>query len=290
MPIIRGKHIADKMCIAIKARTQAFVQQYGKHPTLALIRVGNDPASIIYVRNKVQRAQEIGICSQVFELPADMSSSELGTRIKTLNANSDVHGILVQLPLPASLDTETIIDTISPQKDVDGLTTITQGNLFRGTSCLKPCTAQGIVTLLKTVHSDLSGKHAVILGRSLIVGRSVGLMLLHEDCTITLVHSRSHDIAALCKRADIVVAAVGKPHFVTRSFIKEGATVIDVGISRVLCASGTSKIVGDVDFNDVSSVAGFITPVPGGVGPMTVGCLMQNTIEAAENQMKAHHT
>lgn len=282
--IIQGKWIADEICTQLEERVQKFTRRYRKPPTLALIRVGDDPASIVYVKNKVRRAEGMGIHSRVFELPVSASLTELTGHIISLNADPDTHGILVQLPLPDSLCARDVIDTIVSQKDVDGLTRTTQGKLFRGEPCLPPCTAQGVVTLLKKVHSDLSGLHAVVLGRSLVVGQPLGLMLLREHCTVTLAHSRSGDVAALCKNADIVISAVGKPRLVTRSFIREGATVIDVGISRVPCAGGALKIVGDVDFEDVSSVAGFITPVPGGVGPMTVCCLMQNTIQAAENQ------
>jgi methylenetetrahydrofolate dehydrogenase (NADP+)/methenyltetrahydrofolate cyclohydrolase len=238
----------------------------------------------------VQRAEEVGICARVFAFPVQTSAAELIACIDLLNHDDATHGILVQLPLPAPLGAETIINAIAPAKDVDGLTTVTQGRLFRGEACLKPCTAQGILLLLKTVHADLTGQHVVILGRSLIVGRPTGLILLHEHCTITLAHSRSRDIAALCRQADIVIAAVGQPRFVTRAFVRPGATVIDVGITRETLSDGTQKVIGDVDFEDVASVAGVITPVPGGVGPMTVCCLMKNTIEAAENQMYGQET
>jgi methylenetetrahydrofolate dehydrogenase (NADP+)/methenyltetrahydrofolate cyclohydrolase len=196
--------------------------------------------------------------------------------------------MIVQLPLPHHFAAETLIEQITPEKDVDGLTTTTQGRLFRGVPCLAPCTAQGILQLLRTVHHDLTGMHAVILGRSLIVGRPVGLMLLHAQCTVTLMHSHSHHVPDLCRQADIVIAAVGRPHLVTKDFIKKGATVIDVGISRLPTPEGTMRLVGDVDFEEVAPIAGFITPVPGGVGPMTVCCLMKNTLDAAENQKEGH--
>ncbi|MDR2416932.1 MAG: bifunctional 5,10-methylenetetrahydrofolate dehydrogenase/5,10-methenyltetrahydrofolate cyclohydrolase [Holosporales bacterium] len=288
MNLLQGKPIADAMCASLKERVCAFSLRYNQPPTLALLRVGEDPASGVYLRNKVQRAEEIGVHAHVLAFPAQTSAEALTKCIEKLNKDATTHGIIVQLPLPNSLCTEDVINAIAPDKDVDGLTTVTQGNLFRGAFCLKPCTAQGILVLLKTAHADLTGKHAVILGRSLIVGRPTGLMLLHENCTVTLMHSRSRDIAAICHQADIVIAAIGKPHFVTRAFIKPGATVIDVGISREIRSDGTKKLVGDVDFEDVAPIAGFITPVPGGVGPMTVCCLMQNTIEAAVNQMKKH--
>jgi methylenetetrahydrofolate dehydrogenase (NADP+)/methenyltetrahydrofolate cyclohydrolase len=286
--LLQGTPIANALCAALKERVQAFSRQQGSPPTLALLRVGDDPASSVYLKSKARRAEEIGICAHVLAFPAHALATELTACIHALNQDPMTHGILVQLPLPEHLCANAIIDTIAPDKDVDGLTTATQGKLFQGAECLKPCTAQGILTLLKTVHPDLAGKHAAVLGRSLIVGRPTGLMLLHEHCTVTLMHSRSRAIAAVCRQADIVIAAVGKPRFVTRDFIKPGATIIDVGISRERgpAAEGASTIVGDVDFEDVAPVAGFITPVPGGVGPMTVCCLMQNTIEAAERQVK----
>jgi methylenetetrahydrofolate dehydrogenase (NADP+)/methenyltetrahydrofolate cyclohydrolase len=267
----------------ISARVQKFRAGSGRPPKVALIRVGDDPASTIYLKTKMNRAHKIGIDSELFAYPEAVAEEEVVARIQHLNQEPSVDGILVQLPLPDPLSEKSILDKIVPEKDVDGLTTVTQGRLFRGDACLAPCTAQGIVRLLKTAHVNMAGKHAVIVGRSLIVGRPLAMMLLHENCTVTVAHSQSRNVATLCRGADILISSVGSPGFVTPEFVKEGATVIDVGISRSCSPDGTKCVVGDVDFRAVAPLCEFITPVPGGVGPMTVECLMQNVVEAAEH-------
>jgi methylenetetrahydrofolate dehydrogenase (NADP+)/methenyltetrahydrofolate cyclohydrolase len=250
-------------------------------PGLAVVLVGSDPASEVYVRSKHKQTQAAGMASFEHLLPADVAPSELLALIEKLNRDSSVHGILVQLPLPKSLDTETIINAIDPAKDVDGLHPGNAGRLAGGFAALSPCTPLGCIILTKSVHASLQGMNAIVIGRSNLVGRPLLQLLLNENATVTIAHSRSRGLAQLCARADLVYAAVGKPEMVRGDWIKPGATVIDVGINRLPGADGKTRLVGDVAFAEALNVAGAITPVPGGVGQMTVACLLVNTLRAA---------
>ncbi len=278
--LIDGKEISQQVVDEVAAEVKAFVTRFGVQPGLAVVLVGEDPASQVYVRNKVKRATEVGLNSLEYKLPADCGQAQLNSLIAQLNADPAVHGILVQLPLPAHLSEAEVIEAISPAKDVDGFHRLNVGALACGEAGLVPCTPLGCMIMLRQVHADLSGLHAVVIGRSNIVGKPMAALLLQANCTVTIVHSRSRNIEAICAEADIVVAAVGRPGFVQAHWIKPGATVIDVGINAIE-RDGKRKLVGDVDFNAVGSVAGAITPVPGGVGPMTIACLMKNTLTAA---------
>jgi methylenetetrahydrofolate dehydrogenase (NADP+)/methenyltetrahydrofolate cyclohydrolase len=251
-------------------------------PGLAVVLVGNDPASEVYVRSKHKQTQEAGMASFEHKLPAEVSQSDLLALIATLNRDPAVHGILVQLPLPKSLHTETIINAIDPAKDVDGLHPSNAGRLAGGFEALSPCTPLGCIILSKSVHASLEGMNAIVIGRSNLVGRPLLQLLLNENATVTIAHSRSRDLPKLTARADLVYAAVGKPEMVRGDWIKPGATVIDVGINRLPAADGGKpRLVGDVAYQEAVNVAGAITPVPGGVGQMTVACLLVNTLRAA---------
>jgi methylenetetrahydrofolate dehydrogenase (NADP+)/methenyltetrahydrofolate cyclohydrolase len=251
-------------------------------PGLAVVLVGNDPASEVYVRSKHKQTQEAGMASFEHKLPAEVSQSDLLALIATLNRDPAVHGILVQLPLPKSLHTETIINAIDPAKDVDGLHPSNAGRLAGGFEALSPCTPLGCIILSKSVHASLEGMNAIVIGRSNLVGRPLLQLLLNENATVTIAHSRSRDLPKLTARADLVYAAVGKPEMVRGDWIKPGATVIDVGINRLPAADGGKpRLVGDVAYQEALNVAGAITPVPGGVGRMTVACLLVNTLRAA---------
>jgi methylenetetrahydrofolate dehydrogenase (NADP+)/methenyltetrahydrofolate cyclohydrolase len=247
--------------------------------------VGEDPASQVYVRNKVLRANESGLNSIERKLPADVDQATLNKIVDELNQDPAVHGILVQLPLPEHLDEEYIINAIAPEKDVDGFHPVNVGRLNSGQEALTPCTPLGCLIMLQKELGDLTGKNAVIIGRSNIVGKPMAALLLQQSCTVTIVHSRTRDIEEIVKQADIVVAAVGRSEMVKSHWIKPGAAVIDVGINAIQ-VDGKRKLVGDVDFADVEPVAGAITPVPGGVGPMTIACLMKNTLTAATQQLR----
>lgn len=248
---------------------------------LATVLVGDDPASQIYVRNKARACAEAGIASFEFRLASDASAAAILDLLARLNADDRVDGILVQLPLPCGIDAQQVMTALDPAKDVDGFHPMNVGHLWRGEPGLVPCTPQGVALLLKRVHADLSGAEAVVLGRSVIVGRPVAALLLAADCTVTMVHSKTRDTAAICRRADILVAALGTPLMVKADWIKPGATVVDVGINRIAAPGGVTQLVGDVDFAAARAVAGAITPVPGGVGPMTIACLLRNTLLAA---------
>jgi methylenetetrahydrofolate dehydrogenase (NADP+)/methenyltetrahydrofolate cyclohydrolase len=250
-------------------------------PGLAVVLVGSDPASEVYVASKSKTVVGSGMRSFDHRLPGTASAAELLALVQRLNADSAVHGILVQLPLPAQIDAQQIIAAIDPAKDVDGLHPMNSGRLAAGLSALAPCTPLGCVILAKTVHPSLRGIDALVIGRSTLVGKPLAQLLLVEDATVTIAHSKSRDLPALCRRADIVFAAVGRAEMVRKDWIKPGATVIDVGVSRLTRPDGKSRIVGDVAFAEVSEVAGAITPVPGGVGPMTIACLLANTLRAA---------
>ncbi|HOO81264.1 MAG TPA: bifunctional methylenetetrahydrofolate dehydrogenase/methenyltetrahydrofolate cyclohydrolase FolD [Alphaproteobacteria bacterium] len=248
-------------------------------PGLAVILVGEDPASQVYVHNKIKACEACGIKSFESRLPAQATEAEIMAEIEAFNDNKDVHGILLQLPLPYPLNADVLIQHIKPEKDVDGLTFINQGKLIAGDkSGLVPCTPQGSMMLIKSVEEDLSGKHAVVIGRSLLFGKPMAQLLLAENCTVTSAHSRTQNLPEICQQADILVAAVGRPKMVQGAWIKPGAIVIDVGINR----QDDGKLCGDVDYEQARGVASAITPVPGGVGPMTIACLLKNTVEAAK--------
>jgi methylenetetrahydrofolate dehydrogenase (NADP+)/methenyltetrahydrofolate cyclohydrolase len=248
---------------------------------LATVLVGSDPASQVYVRAKNRACAAAGLGSFELSFPADISEAALVAEVEKLNADDRVDGVLVQLPLPKHIDSHRIIAAIDPAKDVDGFHPVNVGRLWSGLPGLVPCTPQGCMILLRTVHDDLCGAEAVVLGRSNLVGKPLAALLLAADCTVTTVHSKSRDAAAICRRADIVVAAVRQPQMVKVDWIKPGATVIDVGVSTAALPSGGNRLVGDVDFDSVCLLAGAITPVPGGVGPMTIACVLRNTLLAA---------
>ena len=279
--VIDGKASAAKLREKIAAYTAELTSRHGIQPGLATVLVGNDPASEVYVRNKRKTAEAIGFKSVHVELPADVSQDELLTQVRALSADRSVHGILVQLPLPKHLDENAVLDALDPAKDVDALTPRNAGLLLSGRAHLVSCTPAGTMLLLREYVGDISGKEALVIGRSLLFGKPAAQLLLAANATVTMAHSRSKDLPALARRADILVAAIGKPEFVKADWIKPGATVIDVGINRVAAGEGKTKIVGDVDYEAAKAVAGAITPVPGGVGAMTIVCLMHNTLIAA---------
>lgn len=289
--LIDGKEQAKILNENTKQQVLVLQKDYNLTPTLAVVLVGEDPASQVYVRNKVRTAKEIGINSLEFILPADVSQEALEAKVKELSDDNGIDGILVQLPLPKGLDQDGVIEQIDPLKDVDGLTEKSAGKLSLGKVGIRPCTPNGSVILAKSALGDnLSGKNVVIIGRSILVGKPAAFLFLEQNCTVTIAHSRTKNLEAVCKEADILVAAVGRPEMVKGEWIKEGACVIDVGINRVPNDNPNSekktKLVGDVDFASAKEVAGQITPVPGGVGPMTIACLMQNTIIAAKLRRK----
>jgi methylenetetrahydrofolate dehydrogenase (NADP+) / methenyltetrahydrofolate cyclohydrolase len=279
--IIDGKVIASELRARVADEVARVQREHGITPGLAVVLVGNDPASEVYVRNKHKQTQAAGMASFEHVLPSDVAQNDLLALIEELNRDSSVHGILVQLPLPKSLDTETIVNAVDPAKDVDGLHPYNRGRLAGGLAALSPCTPLGCIILTKTVHASLEGMNAIVIGRSNLVGRPLVQLLLNENATVTIAHSRSRDLAQLCARADLVYAAVGKPEMVRGDWIKPGATLIDVGLSRLPGADGKTRSVGDVAFAEALNVAGAITPVPGGVGQMTVACLLVNTLRAA---------
>jgi methylenetetrahydrofolate dehydrogenase (NADP+)/methenyltetrahydrofolate cyclohydrolase len=283
--IIDGKALAALIVKEVGKDVASFEKQYNIKPGLAVVLVGEDPASQVYVRNKVLRANESGLNSIERKLPADVDQPTLNKVVDELNQDPAVHGILVQLPLPEHLDEEYIINAIAPEKDVDGFHPVNVGRLNSGQETLTPCTPLGCLIMLQRELGDLTGKNAVIIGRSNIVGKPMAALLLQQSCTVTIVHSRTRDIEKIVKQGDIVVAAVGRSEMVKSHWIKPGAAVIDVGINAIE-VDGKRKLVGDVDFADVEPVAGAITPVPGGVGPMTIACLMKNTLTAATQQLR----
>jgi methylenetetrahydrofolate dehydrogenase (NADP+)/methenyltetrahydrofolate cyclohydrolase len=280
--LIDGKAVAAQVVAEVREEVTRLRAEGIEH-ALAVILVGDDPASHVYVRNKVLRAEEVGIRSLKRRLPIDCSAEELLAVIEALNNDDSVNGILVQLPLPAHFNESRVLQAIDPAKDVDGFHSENVGGLSQGRTVLTPCTPAGCMRLLKQTCGELSGKHAVVIGRSNIVGKPMAALLLQADCTVTVLHSRSLNPQALCRQADIVIAAVGRPRMIDASWIKPGAVVIDVGINRIK-EGDKSRLVGDVDFASVCAVASAITPVPGGVGPMTIALLMQNTLTAARQQ------
>jgi len=279
---IDGKAFAAKVATRVGEGVAAFVEKVGRKPGLAVVLVGEDPASAVYVRSKGKMTIQLGMESFEYKRPATIPQDELLELIDELNGDPRVDGILVQLPLPKHLDEQAVVNAINPDKDVDGLTPISTGRLALGLPGLVPCTPLGSLMLLKDELGDLSGKNAVVIGRSILVGKPMAQLLLGENCTVTIAHSRTRDLASVVHQADIVVAAVGRPEMVKGSWIKPGATVIDVGINRVPAAEeGKTKLVGDVDTAGAISHAAGVTPVPGGVGPMTIACLLANTVTTA---------
>lgn len=283
--LIDGKATAARVLAEVREQVDT-LRQGGVQPGLAVVLVGMDAASQVYVRNKVLRAEEVGIRSLEHRLPGDTTQRELLTLIDRLNRDTAVNGILVQLPLPGHIDEHRVLQAISPLKDVDGFHSENVGGLAQGRDVLTPCTPSGCMRLLRDACGELRGKHAVVVGRSNIVGKPMAALLLQADCTVTVVHSRSRDLPALCREADILVAAVGKPRLIGADWLKPGAVVIDVGINRI-DEDGRSRLVGDVDFDAALPQAAAITPVPGGVGPMTIAYLMKNTLLALDLQQQA---
>jgi methylenetetrahydrofolate dehydrogenase (NADP+)/methenyltetrahydrofolate cyclohydrolase len=279
--IIDGKAMALTVCREVAAGVAELKRQRGVTPGLAVVLVGDDPASQVYVRNKAKATRDAGMLSLQHKLPAATSEATLLDLIGELNRRSDVHAILVQLPLPAHIDTRKVIEAIDPAKDVDGFHPVNVGRLASGAPALAPCTPTGSMILIGSVRPDLEGLEAVVIGRSNIVGKPMAQLLLNANCTVTIAHSRTKDLPAVARRADILVAAVGRAEMIKGSWIKPGAIVIDVGIQRIAGADGKSRLVGDVAFEEAKAVAGAITPVPGGVGPMTVACLIANALKAA---------
>ncbi|WP_420560148.1 bifunctional methylenetetrahydrofolate dehydrogenase/methenyltetrahydrofolate cyclohydrolase FolD [Tepidicaulis sp.] len=285
--IIDGKAYAAGLRGRIGEHVARLQKDHGLTPGLAVVLVGNDPASEVYVRNKGIATKEVGMNSFEFKLPADTSEEDLLAKVRELNADPSVHGILVQFPVPDQISQQKVIDTISPDKDVDGLHPVNAGRLASGLDGLVSCTPLGCLMLIKDVMADIAGKNAVVIGRSNLVGKPVAQLLLKENCTVTIAHSRTADLAKVAAGADILVAAVGRAQMVKGDWVKPGATVIDVGMNRIPApekGEGKTRLVGDVDFAAAKEVAGAITPVPGGVGPMTIACLLHNTLIAACRQ------
>jgi methylenetetrahydrofolate dehydrogenase (NADP+)/methenyltetrahydrofolate cyclohydrolase len=283
--IIDGNAIAAQLRRKVGEHVTRLKQEHQLTPGLAVVLVGDDPASQVYVNSKTQQAAEVGIKSVDHRLPATTTTAELLALVKQLNAQADVHGILVQMPLPKQIDSNAVLEAIDPAKDVDGFAPVNTGRLSIGLPAFVPCTPLGSLILIREVTKDLAGKRALVIGRSNIVGKPMAQLLLKQDCTVTIAHSRTRDLKELCLQSEIVVAAIGRPNTIAGDWIRPGAIVIDVGINRIgTGASGKAKLVGDVDFAGASQRAGAITPVPGGVGPMTKACLLLNTLNAAIRQ------
>lgn len=278
--IINGKEIGQEIRKSVEVRVNALKEQ-GITPGLAVILVGDNPASKTYVANKQKSCEAIGMFSELILMPEDTTQDALLDQIRDLNNRQDIHGILVQLPLPKHIDEDAVIATISPEKDVDGFSPISVGKMMLGQDTYLPCTPFGVMKLLEHSGIDVAGKHAVIVGRSHIVGKPMGQLLLQKDATVTYTHSKTPDLPSFTKQADILIAAVGRANFITKDHIKPGAVVIDVGINR----DENNKLCGDVDFADVDGIASHITPVPGGVGPMTITMLLENTVQSAEKKL-----
>lgn len=278
--IINGKEIGQEIRKSVAERV-AQLKEKGVTPGLAVILVGDNPASQTYVRNKQKSCEAIGIFSELVKLPQEVTEQELLEQIRSLNNRNDIHGILVQLPLPKHIDEDKVIATISPEKDVDGFSPVSVGKMMLGQDTYLPCTPFGVMKLLEYSGIDVAGKHAVVVGRSHIVGKPMGQLLLQKDATVTYTHSKTPDLPSITKQADIIIAAVGRPNFITKEHVKPGAVVIDVGINR----DENNKLIGDVNFAEVEPIASHITPVPGGVGPMTITMLLFNTVQSAENTL-----
>ena len=279
--IIDGKAIAAALRVKVAAAAQDLIAEHGIKPGLAVVLVGNNPASEAYVASKAKHTLEAAMHSDIHRLPETTTEADLLGLVRKLNADPAVHGILVQLPLPAQIDAHKVIEAIDPAKDVDGFHPVNAGRLATGLPALTPCTPLGCILLARSVHASLAGLEAMVIGRSNIVGKPLAQLLLGENATVTIAHSKTRDLPAVTRRADLVFAAIGRPEMVRGDWIKLGATVIDVGINRVATPDGKGRIVGDVAFAEAVEVAGAITPVPGGAGPMTIACLMLNTVRAA---------
>lgn len=286
--VMDGKAFAQKIRAEVAEQVPAFVADAGRQPGLAVVLVGSDPASQVYVRTKMRQAAEVGIKSFQHLLGVDTTQAQLLSLIEILNQDDSIDGILVQLPLPKQINETAVIEAIDPAKDVDGFHPINVGRLSAGHPGMVPCTPLGCLLLLQDRLGDLSGLKAVVVGRSNIVGKPIGQLLLNANCTVTTVHSRSQHIVEECRQADILVVAVGRPCMIGDEHIKPGAIVLDVGINRIADAQGDTRLVGDVDFDAAITTAGGLTPVPGGIGPMTVACLMRNTLTAARQRLLAH--
>lgn len=302
--ILSGKEIADAIKAEIRAEVADLREVHGFSPCLVVVRVGEDPASAVYVRNKVKASEEIGLISEHHHLPAETTQDDLLALIKQLNENDDVDGILVQLPLPSQIDESEVLEAIDPEKDVDGFHPVNVGRLSQGQNTLAPCTPAGVIQILKRSGIEIAGSHAVIIGRSNIVGKPMAMLLLQENATVTICHSRTRDLASITSQADILIAAIGRPGFVRGEHIKEGATVIDVGINNFSYAAQAAELfdadelerrlaaiekrgftlVGDVNPKEAKATAGAFTPVPGGVGLLTIAMLMRNTVDAAKKR------
>ncbi len=286
--LIDGKLVSDKILEKVKSEVDSLKSRYGAAPSLHAIIVGDDPASQTYVRMKKNACKKTGMDSETHALPADISQRSLEALIGRLNENEEVSGILVQLPLPKHIDKNSIMDSIHPDKDVDGFSKTNVAKLYRGEDCLEPCTPRGVLVLLDHYKIPVEGRELVIIGRSDIVGKPLSIMLsgTRRNATVTLCHSKTHNLQYYSSSADILIAAIGRPEYVKSEMVEKGAVVIDVGVNRVddICADKGYRLVGDVDFNNVSKKASYITPVPGGVGPMTIACLMENTLKAYKIQ------
>lgn len=289
--IIDGKSISAQLRQSVTEQVTLLRSEHETTPGLAVVLVGENPASQVYVKNKIIQTANAGMNSYCHRLSAEVSEEELLNLVEHLNADPSVNGILVQLPLPDQIDSDKVISTIDPNKDVDGFHVMNAGRLTVGLDGLVPCTPLGCIILLKSYLNDLTGCNAVIVGRSNIVGKPLAALLLREHCTVTIAHSRTRNLAQVCREADILIAAVGRPEMVKGEWVKPGSTVIDVGINRIEGNGGKTRLVGDVDYQEASVVAGAITPVPGGVGPMTIACLLQNTLRAAclQNDIQVPH-
>ena len=288
--VIDGKAFSENLVARVAVEAKMLAAKIGRPPALAVVLVGEDPASAVYVRNKIERTTAAGMRSIEHRLDATTSQTELLALIDTLNEDDAVDGILVQLPLPKQIDEAAVINAVTPDKDVDGFHVVNAGRLATGQDALVPCTPFGCLLLLRDQLGSLSGLNAVVVGRSNIVGKPMARLLLQDSCTVTIAHSRTKDLQAVCANADILVAAVGRPEMITGDFVKPGATVIDVGINRVPAperGEGKFRLTGDVDYDSAAAVAGAITPVPGGVGPMTIACLLRNTLVAAARRFDA---
>ncbi|WP_267384453.1 bifunctional methylenetetrahydrofolate dehydrogenase/methenyltetrahydrofolate cyclohydrolase FolD [Cyanobacterium sp. uoEpiScrs1] len=276
--VLNGKALAEKIQSELQSWVQKQQPKIGRPPGLAVLMVGDDPASTVYVRNKERACARVGITSFGHHFPKNISQHDLECVIRELNEDPRVDGILVQLPLPAHLDAVKLLLTIDPNKDADGLHPMNLGRLMRGEPGLRSCTPAGVMRLLEEYQIELAGKHAVVVGRSILVGKPLGLMLLEKNATVTMAHSRTQDLRSVTYQGDILIVAVGKPEFINADMVKPGAIVIDVGINRVVRGDGTFQLVGDVDFKSVADIVRYITPVPGGIGPMTVAMLLSNTV------------
>ncbi|OLP17873.1 bifunctional 5,10-methylene-tetrahydrofolate dehydrogenase/5,10-methylene-tetrahydrofolate cyclohydrolase [Leptolyngbya sp. 'hensonii'] len=282
--ILDGKALAQRMQTELATEIQRLQAQIGRPPGLAVLMVGNDPASAVYVRNKERACEKVGIASLGQHFPTDTTQAELEQMIQTLNQDQRVDGILIQLPLPGHLDAVALLTQLNPNKDADGLHPLNLGRLVRGEAGLRSCTPAGVMRLLQEYDVELQGKHAVVVGRSILVGKPIALMLLEANATVTIAHSKTPNLAEVTRQADILVVAAGRPEMITADMVKPGAAVVDVGINRITDPSGGSRLVGDVQFDSVRRVAGFLTPVPGGVGAMTVTLLLYNTVWSYSQQ------